>query len=267
MSDSAASKSSSASFSQVAPASTGGGRYVYCILEGQTAVQLGNIGINSSAVRTVSDSGVTAVISEIPYKQMDSTIDHVMAHQRVVEEARKLDAVVLPVRFGVIINGEAGVRKLLQTSAERYKQKMRQLYQKDEFGIKVILNKEDAAKFRSSVEVESPAVQKLKDEISSSANKGRAYFLSMKLQDAIKTETLRKLEDVSNTIHRELASVAEETAKLKSDVSQVILNASYLVNRNEIPSFEQKAAELSHRFAGRGLTIHKSGPWAPYSFC
>ena len=244
------------------------GRYVYCFIEGEVPIDLGNIGIDNLPVRGISDSGVTALVSNIPYRQMDSNLQQVMAHQRVVDEARKSEsAVVLPVRFGVIINGDVGVRKLLQTSAAKYREKMRQLNHKDEYGVKVLLNKDDLAKFRKGVELESRAIQKLRDEIASSANTGRAYFLKMKLQDAIKTETLRRIESVSSAIHKELSSVSDNSAMLKSDVSQVILNVSYLVDRSGSLLFEHKVSELTHRFAASGLTIHKSGPWAPYSFC
>ncbi|HZT35730.1 MAG TPA: GvpL/GvpF family gas vesicle protein, partial [Nitrososphaera sp.] len=118
-----------------------------------------------------------------------------------------------------------------------------------------------------SVELESAAIQKLKDEISSSPNKGRAYFLKMKLQDALKTETLRKIDDMSSIVHQELVGMADKSVKLRSDVNQVILNASYLVDRSRVAAFEQKVLELRQQFAARGLTIHTSGPWAPYSFC
>ena len=144
---------------------------------------------------------------------------------------------------------------------------MRQLHHKDEYGMKVILNKDDLVKFRKTVELESESIRKFKDEIASAANSGRAYFLKMKLQDAVKTETLKRIETVSSTIHRELSSVSSNSTLLKSDVSQVILNVSYLVDRNNTLLFEQKVAELTQRFAASGLELHKSGPWAPYSFC
>ena len=244
------------------------GRYIYCFVEGELPVNLGNIGIDNLPVRGISDSGVTALVSNVPYKQMESNLQQVMAHQHVVDEARKSESsVVLPVRFGVIINGEIGVRKLLQTSAAKYREKMRQLHHKDEYGVKVILNKDDLAKFRKTVELESESIRKLKDDIASAANSGRAYFLKMKLQDAIKTETLKRVETVSSTIHRELSLVSSSSTMLKSDVSQVILNVSYLVDRNNTLPFEQKVAELTQRFAASGLELHKSGPWAPYSFC
>ena len=245
------------------------GRYVYCMLEGEVNLELGNIGINDLPVQTIAGAGVTAVVSPIAYRQTESNVQHVMAHQRVVEEARKVkDAVVLPVRFGVVINGDTGVKKLLQNSAPQYKEKMRQLHDKEELGVKVLLNgAESLAQFRKSVELESAAIQKLKDEISSSPNKGRAYFLKMKLQDALKTETLRKIDDMSSVIHQELVGMADRSVKLRSDVNQVILNASYLVDRSKVAAFEQKVLELRQQFAARGLTIHTSGPWAPYSFC
>jgi Gas vesicle synthesis protein GvpL/GvpF len=246
------------------------GRYVYCILEGDIKRDFGRIGIDDLPVHTVYESGVTAVVSAIPYKQMDPNLQQVMAHQRVVESARSGDLpaeVVLPVRFGVVIKGEEGVRKLLQSSLGQYKEKMRQLRGRDEIGIKVMLNKDDAAKFRRSVEVESQNIQKIKDEIKSSPNQGRVYFLNMKLQDAIKTETLKKIGAMASSIHSDLSEAAERTVMLKSDVSQVILNASYLVERNKISLFEQKVAEQKQRFSSYGLTIHMSGPWAPYSFC
>ncbi|TLX94007.1 MAG: hypothetical protein E6K93_00780 [Thaumarchaeota archaeon] len=78
------------------------GRYVYCILEGRTKEEFGNIGLFDSNVYTISHNDISAVVSKIPLKEMQPNVDNIVAHQRVVEASRKIGT-SLPIRFGIIV--------------------------------------------------------------------------------------------------------------------------------------------------------------------
>lgn len=64
-----------------------------------------------------------------------------------------------------------------------------------------------------------------------------------------------------------LASIAVDRRLLKNDVGEIVLNAAYLVDRSRTREFDAKVRELRERLERDGITIHRSGPWAPYSFC
>ena len=243
------------------------GRYIYCIVDweaNKSAGNFGNIGIGENAVYTVGYKDIAALVSNIPFKQMESNLNDIVAHQRVVEAARE-NRTVLPVRFGVILKSEEGVKKLLTGSYKDYGTKIAALRGKDEIGIKVLLNKSSLKKIEAQA-VQSQEIKKIKQEISAS-KPGTSYFLKLRLQDAMKNETLMQIDKMVGEINNSLAKSAEERKLLKNDVNEIVLNAAYLVDRSRTQVFDDKVKELKERFEREGITIHKSGPWAPYSFC
>jgi hypothetical protein len=243
------------------------GRYIYCIInwgEKKPIGNFGNIGIGENPVYTIDYKDIAAVVSTIPFKQMDSNMNDIVAHQRVVEAAREVDT-VLPVRFGVILKNEEGIKKLLAGSYKDYKAKLASLRGKDEIGIKVLLNKASLKKIKEQAE-QSEEIRKMKQEISS-AKPGASYFLKMRLEDAMKNETLMTIDKLVGEINNSLAGSAVDRRLLKNDVGEIVLNAAYLVDKSKTGAFDAKVKELRERFEKEGVTLHRSGPWAPYSFC
>jgi hypothetical protein len=243
------------------------GRYVYCILdwdENKAPAQFGNIGIMESPVYTVGYKRLAAAVSNIPFKQMESNLNDIVSHQRVVEAAHQVGT-VLPVRFGVILKDEDGIKKLLATSYKDYGDKIEQLHGKDEIGVKVLLSKSSMKKIRE-IASSSEDAQKIKAEMSES-KPGTAYFLKLRLDDAVKNETLKIIDRMVGEIHRALGESCYQSKVLKNDMGEIVLNASYLVDRKMVEGFDDTLKKLRDKYEAEGLTLHRSGPWAPYSFC
>src|SRR5437660_11345739 len=99
------------------------GRYVYCILEGEKKSDIGNIGLFDGSVYTIGHKDINAIVSTIPFKETQANVDNIIAHQRVVEASRKIGT-TLPVKFGVIIKNEEGVKKLLVQSYRDFRSKI-----------------------------------------------------------------------------------------------------------------------------------------------
>src|SRR5437867_4073819 len=241
------------------------GRYVYCIMEGGNKQNLGSIGLFGNEVYTINHIDISAVVSKMPFKEMRPGVDSIIAHQRVVEASRDVTT-TLPVRFGILFKSDQGVKKLLASSYKDFRSKINKLKDKEEFGIKLILEKENMQKIQKQVADNSQEVKKIKNEINTSG-KGAAYFLKMRMNDAIKNEILKKIEKLGSEIHHDLVSCAADSSLLKADLENVILNAAYLVNKSEIEKFNDKFEKLKKKHCAHGLIFHQSGPWAPYSFC
>jgi hypothetical protein len=253
------------------------GRYIYCVMDQplssktnsveqeQEMYRFGNIGIGNRPVYTVNYKDMAAAVSSVPFKEITSTLDDVIAHQRVVEAARAM-ATVLPVRFGVIVKTDQGVKTLLAASYADFRSKLTKFAGMDEMGVKVLLDKSKAEKMVSLAESDSDEIKQLREQISSSSA-GASHFLKMKLQDAIRNETMRKIDQVAGKINQELAPAASDSCILKNDIEQIILNAAYLVDRSKVSNFNSKLSRLREEYEPKGFTIHVSGPWAPYSFC
>lgn len=241
------------------------GLYLYCIVDTAETAKLGSIGLFGNPAYIINHEEIGAVISPIPYQETNASIDNILAHQRVIEAARKVGT-TLPVKFGTIFRKEEGVRTLLSKSHGEYRSKLDKLKGMDEFGVKVMYNKAGIAKMRDQVERATPEVVKMRKSIAKSSS-GKSYFTKMKMNEAIRSETYRKIDELSREIHKELVKSSMENSILKTEHEQIILNAAYLVPRGRGDAFLTRAADLGRRYAEKGLIVHSSGPWAPYSFC
>jgi hypothetical protein len=241
------------------------GRYVYCIVDSSKPTQLGNIGLLSSPAYVLVHKDLGAVVSPIPYAEPQASIDNILAHQRVIESARKIST-TLPVKFGTIFRKEDGVKTLLSRSYDDYRTKVTKLKGTNEFGVKVLFNKAGMVKMKSFVEKTSPEVLKMRKSLQKSTQ-GKSYFTRLKMTEAIRSETYKRLDALSSEIHKELSRNCEQSSLLRSEHEQIVLNAAYLVRSSESDAFLTRAADLGRKYAEKGLIVHSSGPWAPYSFC
>lgn len=242
------------------------GKYVYCIMDGGGKSQnFGKIGLESNEVYTIFHKDISAVVSHITFKEMQPDVDSIITHQKVVENSRSIGT-TLPVRFGIMFKSDEGVKQLLVKSYNDFRSKMNKLHGKEEFGIKVIIEKEGMEKIKSTIIENSKDVKKMKKEMSKSGE-GESYFIKMRMDESIKNETLQKINEITSQIHSEIADIVHDSAILKSDLQEIVLNTAYLVDKNNITKFNQSIEKIKTRYKKHGLVIHQSGPWAPYSFC
>ena len=240
------------------------GRYVYCIVGGESEKISGTHGLSESEIFTITYNDITAVVSLVPYKEIDSNLENIMSHQRVVEVARRVGT-TLPVRFGIIFKTEQGVKELLTKQHADYQAKLSKLKDKDEFGVKLILNDAGLKKLRAQVEQEMHLPSRAKRTTKTRA--GTAYLQKIKLDEAITSRTFKKIDSLSRAINDRLAKVSIGNVLLKSEHDQIILNGAYLVDRKETAKFKQEVESVKKDSAKNSLIVHTSGPWAPYSFC
>lgn len=238
---------------------------MYCILHEERDPVFKANGIKGSPVYTVNYRDISAVVSDVAFKEISPGMDDVVVHNKVVEAARD-SGVVLPIRFGVIFRNKEGTKKLLKTSYKDYKSKLAKLSGKDELGVKIVLEKGAMDKIESHVREESDEVKKLGEE-SASAGKGTSYFLKLRLDDIVKNEALNRVSRISEEIHAELAKAAKESRLLKTELDQVVLNSVYLVEKAKAKEFRRRLETLRRKYEAMGFSFHQSGPWAPYSFC
>ena len=108
------------------------GLYLYCIAGTQETEKLGNIGLYEKPVHTISFKDIGAVVSAIPFKEIQPNVNEINWHQRVVEASRENWA-TLPVRFGTIFKSDDSLRKYLATSYKDLRSKITKFKNKDEY--------------------------------------------------------------------------------------------------------------------------------------
>jgi len=149
--------------------------------------------------------------------------------------------------------------ELLRGAYEAFIDVLGKMEDKLEFGLKLLWDREVAVR---EVEKDDEEVRRLKTEISS--QKGSTYFARMQygrlLEAALQTRSERYVNEISAQLRD--VSVASRTNKPIGD--RMIMNAAFLVSREQEAEFDARVKELGSRYDK--LTFRYTGPWPPYNF-
>jgi len=236
------------------------GKYVYCIIESNDPLRFGPIGIGADPndVYTVHYRTLAAVVSDAPLEVLDSTRENVLAHERVNETVMR-EHTVIPMSFGTIFKTREDIVELLRSAAEAFGDVLNKMQNKLEFGLKVLWDRDQAVR---EVEQEDEDISRLKKEIS--GQKGPTYFARMQygrlIDSALQARSERYVADILEQLRE--VSVASRINKPIGD--KMIMNAAFLISRDQESAFDAKVKSIAARFDK--LTFKYTGPWPPYNF-
>jgi len=212
-------------------------------------------------VRTVEYADLVAVVSDARRPSYDVTRDNLVAHQRVVEEAmRRSD--VLPVAFGTVARGDGEVRdKLLSREREELQRHLEYVRGRAELGLKLLWDRE---RLFSEIVAERPDIRELRDRIAARPP-DTAYYERIQLGELTEAAIAAKRDRDGEAILDALSPLAVDLRLNRLLTETMILNASFLVEREWIERFDAAVQHLGQVYAER-LLFQYVGPLPPYSF-
>jgi gas vesicle protein GvpL/GvpF len=236
------------------------GKYVYCIINSDKPLRFGEIGIGAESpeVYTIHYKNLAAVVSDAPLEVLDSTRDNVLAHERVNETVMH-DHTVIPMSFGTIFKTHDDIIELLRSAFDAFGDVLNKMQNKLEFGLKVLWDPDQAVK---EVESEDEDIAKLKKELS--AQKGPTYFARMQYGRLVDAALQSRSERYVANILTELRDVSVASRINKPIGDKMIMNAAFLISRNQESAFDKKIKDIAGRLDQ--LTFKYTGPWPPYNF-
>jgi len=236
------------------------GKYVYCIIDSGDPLRFGPIGIGAdpSDVYTVHYRNLAAVVSDAPLEVLDSTRENVLAHERVNETVMR-EHTVIPMSFGTIFKTREDIVELLRSAAEAFGDVLNKMQNKLEFGLKVLWDRDQAIR---EVEAEDEDISRLKKEIS--GQKGPTYFARMQYGRLIDSALQARSERYVAEILEQLREVSVASRINKPIGDKMIMNAAFLISRDQETAFDAKVKLIASRFDK--LTFKYTGPWPPYNF-
>ncbi len=236
------------------------GKYVYCIINSEKPLRFGQIGIGGepSDVYTIHYRNLSAVVSDAPLEVLDSTRENVLAHERVNETVMH-DHTVIPMSFGTIFRTNDDIIELLRSAFDAFGDVLTKMQNKLEFGLKVLWDPDQAIR---QVESEDDDISRLKKEISS--QKGPTYFARMQYGRLVDSALQTRSERYVASILNELRDVAVASRINKPIGDKMIMNAAFLITRNQESAFDKKIKDIAGRHDQ--LTFKYTGPWPPYNF-
>ncbi len=236
------------------------GKYVYCIINSDKPLRFGEIGIGNDApsVYTIHFKSLAAVVSDAPLEVLDSTRDNVLSHERVNETVMH-DHTVIPMSFGTVFKTHDDIVELLRSAFDAFGDVLDKMQNKLEFGLKVLWDPDLAVK---AVEAEDEDISKLKKEIS--LQKGPTYFARMQYGRLVDAALQARSERYQASILNELRDVSVASRINKPIGDKMIMNAAFLISRNQENAFDRKIKAIASRLDQ--LTFKYTGPWPPYNF-
>ena len=249
-----------ASLAVDASTSASRGKYVYCIIEAAEPLRFGPVGIGAdpSEVYTVHYKNLGAVVSDAPREVLDSTRENILAHERVNETVMR-EHTVIPMSFGTVFKTREDVIELLRSAAEAFGDVLNKMQNKLEFGLKVLWDRDQAVR---EVVSEDEDISRLKKEIS--GQKAPTSFARMQygrlVDAALDARSERYVAEVLDALRD--VSVASRINKPIGD--KTIMNAAFLISRDQEQAFDAKVKSIASRFDK--LTFKYTGPWPPYNF-
>jgi hypothetical protein len=236
------------------------GKYVYCIIKATDAQRFGAIGLGTEPgeVYTVHYKDIAAVTSDPPTEVPDATRENVLAHERV-NEAVMRSHTVIPMSFGTIFKTREDIVELLRGAYEAFTDVLGKMEDKLEYGLKLLWDRDVAVR---EVEKDDEEVRRLKSEIS--AQRGSTYFARMQYGRLLESALQTRSERYVNEIFAQLRDVSVASRANKPIGDRMIMNAAFLVSRDEEAAFDARVKELGSQYDK--LTFRYTGPWPPYNF-
>ncbi|HUF76416.1 MAG TPA: GvpL/GvpF family gas vesicle protein [Longimicrobiales bacterium] len=238
------------------------GKYVYCIVETRSRLDLGPLGIGEgeNPVYSVHYGDLAAVVSDTPLRLYDPTRENLLAHE-FVNEAVMRDHTVIPMSFGTIFRTEADVVELLRSTGTAFSDVLSTIRGKIELGLKVVWERDGVV---AELEATNEGIRGLKEEIASSG-KGSTYFARMQLGRLVEAALEDRSNEFISDIYGTLRPLSVATRSNKLIGENMILNAAFLVERAHEQDFDEAVRALSRRHSDL-LVFKYTGPWPPYNF-
>jgi hypothetical protein len=238
----------------------GRGKYVYCIIRSSEPLRFGRIGmgVEPGEVHTVHYQKIAAVVSDTPTEVLDATRENVLAHERVNETVMRRFTVI-PMSFGTVFKTPEDIVELLRGAYEAFSDVLHKMEDKLEFGLKILWDRDVIIR---EIEQEDEDIRRLKKEISS--QKGSTYFARMQYGRLIDGALQSRSESYVAEIFEQLRDVAVASRANKPIGDKMIMNAAFLVSRDNEAAFDAKVKNIGARHDK--LNFKYTGPWPPYNF-
>jgi hypothetical protein len=237
------------------------GVYIYCLLRCQQTPHIRSRAIGTGGpVYLIQHQDMAAVVSDSPIVEYDGTRRNMMAHTVVLEEVLK-EHTILPVRFGVIAPDAEVVRAQLQRRYEELGALLDTLDGRIELGLKVLWQ-ENA--IYHEVVAASPTIRALRDKMLGRSPE-ESYYDRIRLGELTEAAIVRRRQHDADLVMERLEPLCQQVRRNDLITERMVLNAAFLLDREQESAFEQAVEQLDTDLDGR-LLFKYVGPVPPYNF-
>jgi hypothetical protein len=240
--------------------------YVYAVLEGPVAGVLR--GIDGATVHWIEEGGLAAAVSDVSSAEFEEEAlnanvrdlswlgPRAIAHDALNGALWERADALVPLAFGAVFRDAAGVRSMLESRANEFRERLGRVRGRGEWVI--ALHRADP-----SVTEASERVAALKAEIAA-ASAGRAHLLKRRLAELERDELYRLQAEAAAEFVREAQALVDGVYVEPipaAALERPLVRATLLV-----PDGSTTIGALVRRWQERGYVVSESGPTPPYRF-
>ncbi|MEK7121498.1 MAG: GvpL/GvpF family gas vesicle protein [Patescibacteria group bacterium] len=234
------------------------GKYLHCIIRGRILKDHFNLtGLEGNAVYAVNQGNLSCLVSDTSCDHYPLWREHIIAHQKPIEEAMKYYD-VLPFSFSNIANTEEQIKeKILKARKNELEELFQKFKGKTEVGLKAFWP--DMRLIFQEIAKKSPELQRLKK-----GSPRLTYHQQIAAGELVgKLLEKRKKEEAQNIIGA-VGNLAEDSKEQKLFGENMILNAAFLIKKGGENKFAKRVATVARNFPHAKLSY--SGPFPLYNF-
>lgn len=233
-------------------------KYLHCIINGKIPKnRFNNLkGMEGMDVHAVCHGNFSCLMSDTACDHYPLWREHIMGHQKPIEEAMKYYD-ILPFSFSNIANTEEQVKeKILKERSSEFEELFQKFAGKTEIGLKALWP--DMKPIFQKINEKSPEIQRLKK------NPRLTYQQKIFAGELIEKLLKEKKEEDAKNILEAVEDLAEDLKESQLIGENMILNAAFLIKKNQKKMFDQKIGKLEKE--RKDIKFHYSGPFPLYNF-
>lgn len=236
--------------------------YLYAVIPGTTDGELGTNGLFDSAVNTISEGGLAAVVSEFPASEkLRPERKHLAATQKVLSHLVKTHDVILPVSFGTVADDEKGIREMLKKYSKDFNSQIKRVSGKVEMELRVIYEVPDVFEYLVD---KYPELKQDRDQIYQSDGEPTREE-KINLGQHFEQIQSKDREELTTEMEKWLGPSCTEVKRNKPRSEKEVMRISCLVDKDGLEGFHDALTKASDVFDDN-FGFEYSGPLPPYNF-
>ncbi len=241
------------------------GRTIYGLIEGNEPRGFGAIGIDGREVYTVPIEGISAIVSNLPRQGFEALpketlLRNLTVYQSVIEQVMNAHPVI-PVKFGALLEGDEAVIRILKRGEDEIVKSLNEMENKIELDVVALWPDLNAVLAEIGQTEEIKALK----ETAAAESDGNGLELRIQAGKQVKALLDQKRESLKSVILPPLLSIAEKHCIHSLMDDGMIMNAAFLIRKENAPRLEGIVSGLDQRYEDR-INFRIIGPLPPYSF-
>ncbi|MGP4039149.1 GvpL/GvpF family gas vesicle protein [Gracilibacillus sp. D59] len=238
------------------------GIYLFCAIQTHEKQTFGTVHFKGQVreVFTIHYKDAAMVATVVPMEIYHPNKDNLMMHQNVISSVMEQMDTVVPISFGNVFNSEADVITLTEKLYPQLEKLFPQIQGKIEVGLKVIGKKEWL-----ETNINQNESIREKKKVVQSKSEAAGYFDRIQLGEMAKDFFQSVQNEIKTDIHEPLLPLAKAFQINNPIGEKMLLNATYLINREQEETFDKKVNELHENWKDK-VDFKYTGPWPAYNF-